>query len=152
MEWWWADRSSADPFGVGVTAFCFSLRNLLHRRYNRIRRPIWHHVQLFEHRPRFDGHSEAVGQNGRCWKTSCWFFVKKMDLRAELVLKKRPSRRKREGDVMNCVRAESLEFISGRSVMHRSDRPLRGPDERETHTYTLEGPIKDAGLVGISKR
>jgi hypothetical protein len=37
-------------------------------------------------------------------------------------------------------------------VSHRSDQPLRVPDKRETRTYTLEGLVKDAGLVGISKR
>jgi hypothetical protein len=36
-----------------------------------------------------------------------------MDLRAELVLKKRLSEGERAGDAMHCVQAESLKFISG---------------------------------------
>jgi hypothetical protein len=50
-----------------------------------------------------------------------------------------------------CKRNPSNLYLGG-SVSHRSDEPLRVPDKRETHTYTLEDLVEDAGLAGISKR
>ena len=47
---------------------------------------------------------------------------------------------------------EFLNLYLGGSVMHRSVQPLRVPDKRETHTYTLDCLVKDARLVGMFER